>query len=268
MTVGSDLLRFAPISLAGSCRVCSPNRPGRLGRHTQQLAKLPRECFACPASAGHQPIPQPSGYDVRWTPPEGPLSTLVFSLTMTEVIQKAVRETTSEVQTLSYIDDTLLVGPADDIAEVTQMLPRAIVDAGLSPQPQKTQLWAPQSDQITQHPSLKLMQAQTKDPRGLIIDLGEALGEGPTDPYPMGNEAFIQDHLRDATAAVANDLRKIAILPDKLEGDTAGLQVAWALISKTLPPRVVHLLRACPVEQTQEMCDPLQDALIDTVRQS
>ena len=45
-------------------------------------------------------------------------------------------------------------------------------------------------------------------------------------------------------AAVANDLRKIAVLPDKLEGDTAGLQVAWALISKTLPPRVVHLLRA------------------------
>ena len=110
------------------------------------------------------------------------------------------------------------------------------------------------------------MQALMKDPRGLII-LGEALGEDPTDPYPMGNETFIQDHLRDVTAAVANDLRKIAILPDKLEGDTAGIQVAWALISKTLPPRVVHLLRAHPVEQTQEMCDALQDALIDTVRQ-
>ena len=59
----------------------------------------------------------------------------------------------------------------------------------------------------------------------------------------------------------------MAILPEKLEGETAGLQVAWALISKTLPLRVVHLLRAHPVEQTQEMCDTLQDALIDTVRQ-
>ena len=29
----------------------------------------------------------------------------------------------------------------------------------------------------------------------------------------------------------------------------------------------VHLLRAHPVEQTQELCDTLQDALIDTVRQ-
>ena len=105
-----------------------------------------------------------------------------------------------------------------------------------------------------------------KDPRGLII-LGEALGEDPTDPYPMGNEAFISDHLRDVTQAVITDLDKIAVLPDRLEGETAGLQVAWALISKTLPSRVVHLLRAHPVEQTQEMCDNLQNALLNTVRQ-
>ena len=200
--------------------------------------------------------------------PQGdPFSTLVFSLAMTEVIHKAVRETTSEVKTLSYIDDTIIVGPADDIAEILQTLPRAIHDTGLSLQPQKTQLWAPNGDQITQHPHLKTIQAQMKDPRGLIT-LGEALSEDPTDPYPMGNEAFIQDHLRDVTAAVVSDLNKIAVLPEKLEGDTAGLQVAWALISKTLPPRVVHLLRAHPVAQTQEMRDTLQEALLDTVEKS
>ena len=45
--------------------------------------------------------------------PQGdPLSTLVFSLAMTEVIHKAVRETTSEAKTLSYIDDTVLSEPA------------------------------------------------------------------------------------------------------------------------------------------------------------
>ena len=102
-----------------------------------------------------------------------------------------------------------------------------------------------------QHPHLRHIQSQMKDPRGLII-LGEALGEDPTDPYPMGNEAFISDHLRDVTQAVITDLSKIAVLPDRLEGDTAGLQVAWALISKTLPPRVVHLLRARPVEQPRK----------------
>ena len=137
---------------------------------------------------------------------------------------------------------------------------------GLSLQPQKTQVWAPQEEQIQQHPYLRRLRDQMKDPRGLII-LGEALGEDPTDPYPMGNEAFISDHLRDVTQAVITDLDKIAVLPDRLEGETAGLQVAWALISKTLPPRVVHLLRAHPVEQTQEMCQNLQDALLNTVRQ-
>ena len=74
-----------------------------------------------------------------------------------------------------------------------------------------------------------------KDPRYLII-LGEALEEDPTDPYPLGNEAFTQDRFRNVASAVVNDLRKIAVLPDKLEGDAAGLQVS-ALISKTLPPR-------------------------------
>ena len=32
--VGSNFMHAAPSSLAGSCRMCSPNRPGRLGRHT------------------------------------------------------------------------------------------------------------------------------------------------------------------------------------------------------------------------------------------
>ena len=46
--------------------------------------------------------------------PQGdPLSTFVFSLAMTEVIHKAVRATTSEVKTLSYIDDTVLAGPTE-----------------------------------------------------------------------------------------------------------------------------------------------------------
>ena len=64
-----------------------------------------------------------------------PLSTLVFSLATTEVIHKAVKTTTSEVKTLSYIDDTVLAGPADDIADILQTLPRAIQDTGLSRKP-------------------------------------------------------------------------------------------------------------------------------------
>ena len=61
--------------------------------------------------------------------------------------------------------------------------------------------------------SRKRQPPTSKDP--IMGISGEALGQDPTDPYPLGNEAFIQDHLRNVTAAVANDLRKIAVLPDK-----------------------------------------------------
>ena len=133
-------------------------------------------------------------------------------------------------------------------------------------QPHKTQLWAPPSRADLAPPGAEANASTDEGPPG-FHHFGRRHGEGPTDPYPMGNEAFIQDHLRDVAAVVTNDLRKIAVLPDKLEGETAGLQVSWALISKTLPPRVVHLLRAHPVEHTQELCDTLQDAVMDTVRQ-
>ena len=77
----------------------------------------------------------------------------------------------------------------------------------------------------------------------------------PSDDFPVGDEAFMEDHLRGAAAVVAADLRKIAILPDKVSEGQAGIQVAWALLAKTLPLRVVHLLRAHPVAHTQELCE-------------
>ena len=40
--VGSNIVHAAPSSLASSCGVCPSNRPGRIRRHTPQLAKLPR----------------------------------------------------------------------------------------------------------------------------------------------------------------------------------------------------------------------------------
>ena len=63
------------------------------------------------------------------------------------------------------------------------------------------------------------------------------------------------------------DLRKIGCLPGKLQSGQAGVQVAWALIAKTLPPRVVHLLRAHPISETAELTEILQEGLQDAVRQ-
>ena len=70
-------------------------------------------------------------------PQRDPLSTLIFSLTMI-VIHKAIKQTTSEVRAHSYIHDTVLVGPADDLANVLQELPRALQHKGMSLQPQKS----------------------------------------------------------------------------------------------------------------------------------
>ena len=66
------------------------------------------------------------------------------------------------------------------------------------------------------------LRTKMKDPRGLIL-LGEALGNNPSDPFSVGEEAFIQNHLRGVTEAVAADLRKIAALLDKLQDGQAGL---------------------------------------------
>ena len=116
----------------------------------------------------------------------------------------------------------MFVGPADDIARVLQELPRALADTGLSLQPQRHNYGhlAPSRSPIIRYSDVCCgMQEQMKDPKGLVI-LREALRDDPTDPYPVGTEAFIQDHLRDAVAAVANDLRKLAMFLDKLDGDT------------------------------------------------
>ena len=79
--------------------------------------------------------------------------------------------------------------------------------------------------------------------------------------------SFVADHLRDVAETILTDLRNIGCLPDKLHSGQAGDQVAWALLAKTLPPRVIHLLRAHPVSETAELTDILQEGLQDTVRQ-
>ena len=179
--------------------------------------------------------------------PQGdPLSTLLFSTVMSDVVLQAVKSITSEVHVVSYVDDTILIGPAEEVALTLQRLPKLLMHSGLELQPAKTQVWAQHSECLTHIPLLNELRDKMKDPRGLII-VGEALGNSAVDSFPVGEEAFVADHLRGIADIVMADLRKIGCLPDKLQSGQAGVQVAWALIAKTLPPRVVHLLRAHPV---------------------
>ena len=185
---------------------------------------------------------------------------------MSEVVSQAVRTITSEVQVVSYVDDTILTGPAEEVAQVLQQLPQMLAPSGLELQPAKTQVWAPHSECLSHIPSLRELRAKMKDPRGLII-VGEAMGHPAIDSFPVGDEAFVADHLRGIAEVIQADLRKIACLPDKLQSGQAGVQVAWALIAKTLPPRVIHLLRAHPISETAELTEILQEGLQDAVRQ-
>ena len=199
--------------------------------------------------------------------PQGdPLSTLLFSTVMSEIVSQAVRAITSEVHVVSYVDDTILTGPTEEVAQALQQLPRLLAPSGLELQPAKTQVWAPHSECLRHTPFLRDLHANMKDPRGLII-VGEAMGNPAVDSFPVGDEAFVADHLRGVAENIMADLRMIACLPDKLQSGQAGVQVAWALIAKTLPPRVVHLLRAHPVSETTELTEMLQEGLQDAVRQ-
>ena len=122
--------------------------------------------------------------------PQGdPLSTLLFSTVMSDVVSQAVRTITSEVQVVSYVDDTILTGPAEEMTQVLQQLPKLLEPSGLELQPAKTQVWAQHSECLRHAPLLRDLRAKMKDPRGLII-VGEALGNPATDSFPIGDEAF------------------------------------------------------------------------------
>ena len=199
--------------------------------------------------------------------PQGdPLSTLLFSTVMSEVVSQAVRVITSEVHVVSYVDDAILTGPAVEIAKVLQQLPSLLHPSGLELQPAKTQIWAPHSECLRHTPLLCELHNKMKDPMGLIV-VGEALVNPAKDSFLVGDEAFVADHLRGVADIILADLRKIGCLPDKLQFGQAGVQVAWAPIAKTLPPRVIHLLRAHPVSETTELTEMLQEGLRDAVRQ-
>ena len=115
-------------------------------------------------------------------------------------------------------------------------------------------------------PAVRELRSRVKDP----ILLGEALGSNPSNPLPMGDEAFIQDHLRGhlrgVAEAVAADLRKIATLPDKLTDGQAGTPVAWALLAKNSttqggPPTESPSRVRCKsfASSCKKHCTPLSD---------
>ena len=105
-------------------------------------------------------------------PPLGdPMSALIFSTAMTETVNTALKELTSEVQALSYVDDTVLIGPADALSNALAQLPALLRASGIELQPPKTQVWAPKMQNLMRVPALRKLRSQMKEFRGLTLIL-------------------------------------------------------------------------------------------------
>ena len=69
---------------------------------------------------------------------------------------------------------------------------------------------------------------------------------GATHPRrgPVLTPPFVREHLRKIATLVTQDCVKIQHLPEHLVAQEAGMQLGFALLQRTLPSRILHLLRA------------------------
>ena len=113
---------------------------------------------------------------------------------------------------------------------------------------------------IDNEPLLRTLQGRMADRKGILI-LGETVSEEPEDAIPIGNEAFVIDHINGIKQKLLDDLNKLERVPHKLVRGEAGLQTAWGLLRRTIPSRFLHVLRGHAVEVTAEFCDDIQETI-------
>ena len=122
--------------------------------------------------------------------------------------------------------------------------------------PRKTKVWAPHMEQVTAHPRLAHLERQNPSGGGLLI-VGEALGAEDEEAQVLGTSPFVQAHLRKIADLVAQDCVRIQHLPEHLVAQEAGMQLGFALLQRTLPSRILHLLRGQATEHPAELCETL-----------
>ena len=161
---------------------------------------------------------------------------------------------------VAYVDDTVLLGAAPNVTQAIIEIQTEAVTGGIKLQKAKTQVWSPTDTSIENEPLLRTLQGRMGDKRGILI-LGETVSEEPEDALPIGNEAFVTEHIESIKQKLLDDLKKLEHLPHKLVKDEAGLQTAWGLLRRTIPSRFLHVLRGHAVDITAEFCDDIQDAI-------
>ena len=127
---------------------------------------------------------------------------------------------------------------------------------GLELQPTKTKVWAPNMEHVMAHPRLAHLERQNPSEGGLLI-VGEALGAEDEEAQVLGTSPFVHAHLRKIADLVAQDCVRIQHLPEHLVAQEAGMQLGFALLQRTLPSRILHLLRGQATEHTAELCETL-----------
>ena len=204
-------------------------------------------------------IPQAFDDDIFETsdrvPQRDPLSTLVFATAMSLLMMDIIRSKAPNVSMVAYVDDTLL------LRDVTQAITEVQTEAttgGLKLQKANTQVWSPQQESIDNEPLLRALHGRMGDKRGILI-LGKTVSEEPEDAIPIGNEAFVTDHISAIKQKLLDDLGKLEHLPHKLVKGEAGLQTAWGLLRRTVPSRFLHVLRGHAV--AVELQDIYEDDL-------
>ena len=91
-------------------------------------------------------------------PQSNPFSTLIFATAMTTVVCRAIVTMDVPLNSVSYIDDTVLLRAPDGVAAVLQELPRLLKPTGLQLQPAKTKIWSPTPGVVASHPQLRALQ--------------------------------------------------------------------------------------------------------------
>ena len=188
--------------------------------------------------------------------PQGdPLSTLIFAAAMTLAITGALGDGTA-VHNVSHIDDTLLLGAADEVAEAHDRLAARLRPTGSELQPTKTKVWSPNMENVMANQRLAHLERQNPSGGGLLI-VGEALGAEDEEAQVLGTSPFVHAHLRKIADLVAQDCVRIQHLPEHLVAQEAGMQLGFALLQRTLPSRTLHLLRGQATEHATELCETL-----------
>ena len=95
--------------------------------------------------------------------------------------------------------------------------------------------------------------------------VGQAFGHDPLEGHAFGEASFVEDVLRQHLRELRRTVEAIRALPVAAGAGQPGNQVAWSLLTNTLPSRILHLLQTHPVGLTAEFCEELQAMLQEAV---